>query len=94
MKKFPTFIEKFAFISLPRNEKTVFSLEIKLPKIKKIKLEWNILTRKIKTEAHHWELDYKRCKTEIVEKLFNDAGLKIKRKLKNRYILFYALEIC
>jgi len=94
IKKIPTFVKKYAFISLPRNEKTVFSLEIKLPKINKIKLEWNILTRKIKTEAHHWELDYKGCKTEIVEKLFNDAGLKIKRKLKNRYILFYALEIC
>ena len=94
IKKIPTFVKKYAFISLPRNEKTVFSLDIKLPKINKIKLEWNILTRKIKTEAHHLELDYKGCKTEIVEKSFNDAGLKIKRKLKNRYILFYALEIC
>jgi len=94
IKKIPTFVKKYAFISLPRNEKTVFSFDLKLPKINKIKLEWNILTRKIGTEAHHWELDYKRYKTAIVEKSFNDAGLKIKRKLKNRYIFFYALEVC
>ena len=30
----------------------------------------------------------------MVEQFFIDAGLKIRRKLKNRYIYFYALEVC
>ena len=69
-------------------------LEIKLPLLKKIKLEWKILARNIFTDAHHWELDYKEYKMEMVEQSFIDAGLKIRRKLKNKYILFYALEVC
>jgi uncharacterized UPF0146 family protein len=94
IKKIPTFVKKFAFISLPRNERTLLNIEIKLPLLKKIKLEWKILARKIFTEAHHWELDYKGYKTKMIEKSFIDAGLKIRRKLKNRYIYFYALEVC
>ena len=94
IKKIPTFVKKYAFISLPRNERTLLDLEIKLPLLKKIKLEWKILARNIFTDAHHWELDYKEYKMETVEQSFIDAGLKIRRKLKNRYIYFYALEVC
>ena len=38
IKKIPTFVKKYAFISLPRNERTLLDLEIKLPLLKKIKL--------------------------------------------------------
>lgn len=93
VKKLRLFIKKYAFISIPRNERTVFSLNIKLPKIKPIELEWKILAGKITTENHHWELDYKGFSKERVERLFKESGLTIEGRLKYKNIHFYALGI-
>jgi len=93
INRIPHFVKKYAFISLPRNERCLFSLKIKIPKVKEMKLEWKIKARKITTETHFWELDYKHYKTKKIEKFFINAGLKIKRKILCKYITFYALEI-
>jgi len=92
--KIPSFINRYTFISLPRNEKVLLSFHIKLPKLKPIALEWRVLKGKISTETHQWELDYKKEYSQTkVEQLFSAAGLKIKKMLKCEYIRFYALEI-
>ena len=93
IKKIPTCIKKYAFISLPRNERTLLDFELKLPLLKKIKVEWKVKARNIFTETHHWELDYKEYTIKKIEETFIDSGLQIKRKLKNKYIYFYALKV-
>lgn len=93
VKKFRTFIKKYAFISIPRNERTIFSVNLKLPKFKPVGLEWKILNRKITTAAHHWELDYNGFSTKRVEQLFKNSGLTIVEKLEYRTLCFYALRI-
>jgi len=55
----PSFINKYAFISLPRNERTLLDFNLKLPLLKKINLRWKIRARHIFTETHFWEMDYK-----------------------------------
>lgn len=91
--KIPKFVRRYAFISLPRNERVLLSVDLKLPKIPSISFEWRILKGRIATEAHHWEIDYKDHTTEKVERLFLNAGLKIIKQMKCNYIKFYALEI-
>ena len=93
VKKFRTFIKKYVFISLPRNERPIFSLNLKLPKLKPVGLEWKILNRKITTAAHHWELDYNGFSTKRVEQLFKESGLTIMEKLEYKALRFYALRI-
>ena len=93
VKKFRTFIKKYVFISLPRNERPIFSLNLKLPKIKPVGLEWKILNRKITTAAHHWELDYNGFSIKRVEQLFKESGLTIVEKLEYKSLRFYALSI-
>jgi len=94
IEKIPSFVNKYAFISLPRNERRLIDVQVRFPIIKKIRFGWTVLARKLFTETHLWELDYKNYKQKKVEKLMEDSGLKIRKKIKNKYIYFYALEIC
>jgi hypothetical protein len=93
MRKIPKFVRKFAFISLPRNERVALGLQLKLPKFRQLAYEWRILNRKIACEAHHWELDFGEYTTRRVERLFADTGLQIVRRMSCDYIRFYALEV-
>jgi len=91
--RIPDFISLYVFLSLPSNKKPVFSLNLKLPKLKPFLVEWRISAGKISTEAHHWELDYKEYSTGRVEALFSSAGLRIVKVMAFRYIQFYALAV-
>jgi hypothetical protein len=91
--KIPEFVRHYAFISLPRNEKIVFFINLKMPKLKPIYFDWRFRSNKLKTEAHHWEINYKNYTIKRLEKLFQNAGLKIEKILKYQYIYFYALSV-
>lgn len=93
MNKIPEFISGYAFISLPRNERVVFNLDLKLPKFRPVSYEWRILKNKITCKAHHWELDHGGISTDKVELLFENAGFRVARRMTCDYIRFYALEI-
>jgi len=93
IRKIPEFISGYAFISLPRNERVVFNLNLKLPKFRPVNYEWRILKKKITCKAHHWELDYGEFTTRRIHALFADSGLRIARKMSCDYIQFYALEV-
>ena len=93
IRKVPSFIKKYAFISLPRNERVAFKFHLKLPKFRPFGFEWRILNKRIHCESHHWELDYGEYSTERIESLFSDAGLRVARKMSCDYIRFYALEV-
>lgn len=93
IRKIPHFINNYAFISLPRNERVVFNLDLKLPKFKRVSYQWRILKKKITVKAHHWELDYGEFTTRRIEALFADSGLRIARRMSCNYIRFYALEV-
>ncbi|QVL49809.1 MAG: methyltransferase domain-containing protein [Thiocapsa sp.] len=93
VRKIPLFIKRYAFISLPRNEISLFNFNLKIPRLPVLNWDWRILSGKIRTEAHHWELDHGNTTTERVESLFDDVGLKIEKQLAHRYIRFYALQV-
>ena len=93
IRKIPEFINDYAFISLPRNERVVFNLNLRLPKFRPVSYEWRILKKKITCEAHHWELDYGEFTNQRIESLFTDAGLRVARRMSCDYIRFYALEV-
>ena len=93
VRKLPKFVNKYAFISLPRNERIAFKLDLKLPRFRPVSYEWRILKKSITTKAHHWEMDYGEHTVERVEALFAESGLRIVRTLSCDYIRFYALEV-
>lgn len=93
IRKIPSFINKYAFISLPRNEEVAFKIDLKIPKLPPIQYEWRRLKNRITTKAHHWEMDYGEHSTESVKALFAESGLRIVRTLYCDYIRFYALEV-
>jgi uncharacterized UPF0146 family protein len=93
IRRIPTFIGKYAFISLPRNEEVAFKIDLAIPRLPPIKYEWRRLKNRITTKAHHWEMDYGEHTTESVKALFTECGLRIARTLVCDYIRFYALEV-
>ena len=93
IRKIPEFISGYAFISLPRNERVVFNLNLRLPKFRPVSYQWRILKKNITCKAHHWELDYGEYTNRRVESLFTDAGLRVARRMTCDYVRFYALEV-
>ena len=93
IRKIPEFINGYAFISLPRNERVVFNLNLRLPKFRPVSYQWRILKKNITCKAHHWELDYGEYTNRRVESLFTDAGLRVARRMTCDYVRFYALEV-
>lgn len=92
MKKLPSFIDDFAFLSLPRNELSLVSLDLELPKLPRIQWEWSVPARTIQWENHHWELGYREYTRERVRSLWESAGLELVRELRCSYIDFFALK--
>jgi hypothetical protein len=93
VKKLPTFVNKYAFISLPRNLVSLLSGHLKVPKLPALSWDVRIKRRKIVTANHHWELDFDGHSLDVVERFFISSGLAIARKLAHGNINFYALRI-
>lgn len=80
------------FLSLPLNKKTVFSLDIKLPKLKKKHFSFSINKNKITTKNHFWEVGYKNYTENNIENDFSEIGYQVLKKQKKDLFIFYILK--
>lgn len=80
------------FLSVPRNEKLLFRLQIQiLNRIKKT-AELAIKRQKIITKTHHWEVDYREYSKRKLEEAFLSAGFNIIHVEKKFSLIFYTLK--
>ena len=97
---------KFVIFSLPINVTTLFSIDIKLPKLKKRQFSIRLPMNKIKTKNHFWELSGNkktktgvlsgRCKgvvkTSDVFEVFESKGYKVNFAEEYGRIKFFVAE--
>ncbi len=92
MGKFNKICHNNIFLSLPVNEKTIFEIDYKLPKLKKKTFSINIKKRKITTKTHFWEVGYENYTKNCVEDVFEKNGFIIIEVVRKFNFLFYVLK--
>ncbi len=102
LKKLSAHGVKKVFFSLPYNEKKLFELSIKIPRINRLNFQISIPVGKINTRAHFWELakksklfeDSKRLVDyKALEKEFFANGYILKKTDKVDYIQYFSASI-
>ena len=83
---------RHVFISVPRNRRTVFGVQLKLPKLKSRSFAWKANKGRIDEPFHVWEVDYRGITVHALEEAFARNGFKIQRRDEAFDRLFYALE--
>jgi len=82
----------YIFTSLPINKKTIFELNIKIPKLRKIHFKLSINKNKITTKNHFWEVGYKKYNENYIENDFFDRGFQVVEKYKKNQFIYYILK--
>lgn len=85
-------VTEHIFLSLPLNKRTVFSLEIKLPKLKKQYFSLSINKNEITTKNHFWEVGYENYSEQFVENTFYKKGYQVLEKRKTDSFIYYILK--
>jgi hypothetical protein len=93
IKRMPEYVDRYAFISLPRNLASISSGYIKFPRIRPMSWNLRFKRRKLVSENHHWELDYGPYSIGRVEGFLRQCGFDIVRRLHHNNINFYALRV-
>ncbi len=90
MPRIASACRRYLFFSVPRNTKTPFFLELKLPKMRPMKWQWSTKRGRPMTTNHFWEVDYNGVTLADLEKLVSTNGLKIERQFEAFERLFFA----
>ncbi len=85
-------LKRNIFISLPINEKILFELEYKIPKLQKNILRIPIAKNKITTKNHFWEIGYDKYSEDFIENMFTEQGYGLSKKVKKSSFIYYVLE--
>jgi Methyltransferase domain len=84
---------RYLFFSVPRNVKTPFSIELRLPKMRARKWQWSTKRGRPMTTNHFWEIDYNGVTRADVEKMATDCGLAIERYFEFCEQSFFACRV-
>jgi SAM-dependent methyltransferase len=85
-------VTDYIFLSLPLNKKTIFSIDIKLPKLKNKHFSFSINKNKITTKNHFWEVGYKDYSENFIENTFYEKGYQVLEKHKKDLFVYYVLK--
>ncbi len=83
---------KNLFLSLPRNYKVWFSIDLVITYIRSFSFVFKTKRRKIKTITHFWELDYKDFTLKNLGVLTKDAGFLTSKIIKESQAVFIQLK--
>ena len=84
--------KKTLFLSVPRNERTWFHMDIYLPWIGRKQLRLTTLRGKTTEPAHFWEIDDGTVSEATFEKMLKTCDLDIISKAKQFSRMFYTLK--
>jgi len=85
-------IKKYLFLSVPKNERIIFDMSFKIPKLSRRHFSMKIPGKKMAT-AHHWEIGVGGINPKKIEQEFEKAGFGIvERYFREQYICYYALR--
>jgi len=79
-------------ISLPRNEKVWFDMNIELPGSRQIRFRLATRRNKILSRHHHWEIDYKQYTNTFLAQVFADHGFAIEKMERVKSLYYYTLK--
>lgn len=83
--------ERYVFLSVPRNRRTVVSVQLKLPKLKARTFTWKANKGRIDEPFHVWEVDHGGITVSSLEAEFARCRLNVHRRDEAFDRLFYAL---
>jgi hypothetical protein len=83
---------RYLIFSVPRNTKTPFWIELKLPRLKPIR--WALSTKRgrMSSPNHFWEVDYGVSLAELNQAI-ESCGLKIERQFEDLERMFFACRV-
>jgi 2-polyprenyl-3-methyl-5-hydroxy-6-metoxy-1,4-benzoquinol methylase len=84
---------RYLFFSVPKNTKTPFFLELKLPRMRARKWAWSTKRGRPMTTNHFWEVDYNGVSLADLENLVTANGLQIERRFEAFERMFFACRV-
>ena len=84
--------KKTLFLSVPRNERTWFQMDMYLPRIGRKQLRVTTLKGKTTEPAHFWEIDDGSVSTADFEQALSACGLYVQSITKQFSRIFYTLK--
>lgn len=80
------------FLSLPRNYKIWFFIDLIIPYFRNVSFTFKAKRRKISTNTHFWELDYKNYNLKNLAVIIKDAGFLATKIKKESQVVFFQLK--
>jgi len=93
IKKISSICKKHVFLSVPRNERLWFQIDIQFPIIGKKEFRFAALKNKVTEPAHFWEIGDGSVSINDFEQELCKCGLTVLTKLKRFSRIFYALSV-
>ncbi len=93
IKKISNICKKHVFLSVPRNERLWFQIDIQFPIIGQKEIRFATLKNKVTEPAHFWEIGDGSVSIQDFQQTLVECGLTILAKMKRFSRLFYDLGV-
>jgi 2-polyprenyl-3-methyl-5-hydroxy-6-metoxy-1,4-benzoquinol methylase len=92
IQKLSRVCHQYFFISVPRNERSIFQATLNLPFLQQQYIQLSVPRGRITDKHHFWELDHKSAPASIFERAFKSAGFSYINSEKAFSRVFYTFK--